>query len=377
MTESKLKLSPIAAFNMSVTIRIENDLSVILISWIFGLAGIIANMVLLKFLNSPTLQRVRAIISRSIYRQEQLLRFNQTVKPTKTTINRTFTILLINLAGSDLLGSMYLIIIASADLHHRLAHDKHNQTHFTDSSVSYLNWISNPFCYIARFINCVSIFQSAYIMMLVAIDRYISVAYPFSAILKLTQRRAKFLCLLGWLIAMSVGTTFTVAAYITFPPAPAPSYDYHNLCSFEDYADYEVRLLVLLFLIIGILVYTVILVVYAGIYYKIRQRSISIHPNHKFGSKRAEWKILKIAMIIVSTNFFFWFPGFICGIVAYIYHPIFLVNNLFRNAATNSLLLFQINCVLNPITLITFTTELNLCHSCRLLGNCKNNHSYK
>ena len=351
-----------------------NSPFVISIAWIFGLFGVFANMYIFKTV-LPQVKAFHKIRSASIGQQSSLRRLTQPYSNNKS--NRfigkpAFLILIINLAVSDLMGALYLLIIACADLRFRFITVNFNTTSHLNSSAIYLDWIGSPFCFIARFCNLLSTFQSAFIILLIAIDRYISVTYPLSVKVRITPKFATQLLILGWGLGLSMACIFSVFASITFPPRRSISYQFHNLCSVDDLAVYYVRFALMLCSFTGIVTYFLILSLYFATYYKLRK---FIHKNKtdKRSSKKTEWKTLKIGIAIVISNFLAWFPSIICAIAININFKLLLDNIDFLNVLPKILVLFQVNCSINPIICFTMISTLHISQvMCRHESNCFN-----
>lgn len=334
----------------------------IMLSWIFGIGGIIANCFVLKVILAQNKFSNRRIFSRT---NTDLInsrpsQSNSSSMATRYVGNRTFIILIYHLACSDLSGSLYLLTLASADLHYRFVQVHHNSntsSSLTNSSVIiYRLWIGNPFCFIARFLNVLSSFQSVFIITFIAVDRYVCVAFPFSNYLQLTPKRSKIICIGGWVIALAVANMFTLFSYFSFPPTPSITYQFNTLCTFEDLSVYHIRLSLLLLSICGLTFYSATLFLYIGTYHKLRRLTNKIKLSKKL-NKSIELKTLKIATTISITNLIAWFPSLASGIAIFIDYRLIIDNVLFLSIAPNVLLLFQVNCTINPIIYIFSTMQ--------------------
>ncbi|XP_071963861.1 G-protein coupled receptor GRL101-like [Antedon mediterranea] len=115
--------------------------------WIIGISAVGGNLV--------------AIISRQCKKDNNTSNDNE--------INKVQTTLITNLAVSDLLMAVYLIIILSVDMHYRGRYAKFE-----------LNWKNSPLCGFAGAIATLSGQSSVFTLMLLSIDRAINIAYPFS-----------------------------------------------------------------------------------------------------------------------------------------------------------------------------------------------------
>ena len=344
-----------------VSILYNSPIAIIL-SWLFGIGGIIANCFVLKVILVRNKLNHRRIFSKT---NTELVNS----KPSQSSSNpmtiryvgnRTFVILIFHLACSDLFGSLYLLTLASADLHYRFIHIHHNantSSPLTNSSATiYRLWISNPFCFIARFLNVLSSFQSVFIITFIAVDRYVCVAFPFSIYLQITSKRAKIICLIGWITGLSIASLFTLFSYLSFPSTSSVTYQFNTLCTFEDLSVYYIRLSLLLLCICGLTFYITTLFLYIGTYYKLRRLTNKIKFSKKL-NKNVELKTLKIAATISITNLIAWFPSLASGTAIFINYHLIIDNTLFLSIAPNVLLLFQVNCTINPIIYIFNTSQ--------------------
>ena len=110
--------------------------------------------------------------------------------------NKVQYLLITNLSISDLMMCIYLIILVSADM---------NYADFfpTNSKV----WRSSTLCRFAGALSVLSSEASAFLIMLISIDRFLRVKYryPFGT-RRLTMPLARFLLAILWLVALGFGT---------------------------------------------------------------------------------------------------------------------------------------------------------------------------
>ncbi len=121
-------------------------------------------------------------------------------KKTKNEKNKVQTFLLANLAISDLLMGIYMLIIASADIYFN--------THFPMQAET---WRSGITCRITGAISIVSSEASVFFVSLISIERFINIRLPHSR-RKLTRRSSLVIVMLLWLTAFVLGIVPSILA---------------------------------------------------------------------------------------------------------------------------------------------------------------------
>ncbi|XP_071961247.1 G-protein coupled receptor GRL101-like [Antedon mediterranea] len=102
-------------------------------------------------------------------------------------VNKVQTTLITNLAVSDLLMAVYLIIIASADIHYRGRYGKVSR-----------DWRNSVLCSFAGAISTLSGQCSVFTLMLLSVDRAINIVNPFST-KRLNRTKCRIIISFGWL----------------------------------------------------------------------------------------------------------------------------------------------------------------------------------
>ena len=130
-----------------------------------------------------------------------------------TRPNKVFTLLLCNLAASDFLMGIYMVIITSADLY------------FGDNFPMQSEvWRSGITCRIAGALSIISSEASVFFVMIISIDRYISIRFPFST-KKMGKRATLVIAVFTWIIAFLLGTIPSVLSGLKFE-----FYDNSHVC---------------------------------------------------------------------------------------------------------------------------------------------------
>ncbi|XP_072178152.1 uncharacterized protein [Diadema setosum] len=106
-------------------------------------------------------------------------------EPTK----RVQTFLILNLALSDLLMGLYMIIIGSADMYYREEYMIHKE-----------KWQSSPLCQMAGFLSVLSAEASVFLVTLISIDRFLGVVFPFSRF-RFHTKSVRVNVFIAWLLA--------------------------------------------------------------------------------------------------------------------------------------------------------------------------------
>ncbi len=110
------------------------------------------------------------------------------------------TFLLSNLAMSDLLMGIYMLIISSADIYFGERFPMQAET-----------WRSGITCRIAGAMSIISSEASVLFLTLISIDRFLNIRFPFSEI-KLRKRSSAVLAVLLWLTSLTMGILPAVLA---------------------------------------------------------------------------------------------------------------------------------------------------------------------
>ena len=127
--------------------------------------------------------------------------------------NKVNSILLGNLAASDLLMGIYMIIIGSADLHFGENFPMHAES-----------WRSGITCRIAGALSITSSEASVFFVTLISIDRFICIRFPYTT-KKLRQKSAVIISFLIWVTSLILGIIPSVLAGANFK-----FYDNSHVC---------------------------------------------------------------------------------------------------------------------------------------------------
>ena len=242
--------------------------------------------------------------------------------------NNVQSFILSNLALSDLLMGIYMLLIASADIYFGENFPMQAET-----------WRSGITCRIAGTISILSSEASVFFVTLISIDRFINIKYPFSR-RTLAKKSSIVAVLLLWLIAMTLGLIPSILAGRSFK-----FYDNSHVCvglplaliemsnksvSHErlnddgfNYDSYSVHSQSLgevpglyfstaMFLGLNCICYLIILICYVEIVRVVYKSSKRVGLNKEM---REQVKMTAKVAAVVLTDFFCWFPIILLGIL--------------------------------------------------------------
>ena len=163
--------------------RLLSDRALVVIMWLIGLSALIGNLFVL------------------VWRKKG---------PDTSTVN---SMLLQNLAASDLLMGIYMLIIASADIY------------FGDNfPMQSESWRSGITCKMAGAFSIISSEASVFFVTLISIDRYIAIRFPYST-RRLRKHSVKVVAIVTWSVSFALGIIPSVLSGFDFK-----FYDNSHVC---------------------------------------------------------------------------------------------------------------------------------------------------
>ena len=243
---------------------------------------------------------------------------------TKSHTQTVQAMLIANLAISDLLMGVYMIILACADLY------------FGDSYFVYSDaWRTGRVCRLTGFLSLLSSEASVLLLTLISIDRFCSVIFPFSKA-RLNPKSAKIILGFIWFI------TFILSLVPVLLAGPdSDFYDLSDVCiglplitrpagyTFESSGPASERktfklpipdkskpawyFSIAIFLGLNLFCFLTILVCYVAVFIGLK---ISASRVKRKGSKDEELKLAVKMAIIVGTDFLCWVPVILMGILS-------------------------------------------------------------
>ncbi len=213
---------------------------------------------------------------------------------------RVQSFLILNLAVSDCLMGVYMLIIASADAYFRNVYIYHAD-----------NWKSSALCKIAGFLSVFSSEGSVFTLTVITLDRFLCILFPFGR-LRLGRKSVKGVIAGGWFFAFLLSGIPTLG----LPYFGEQYYGRTSVCLSlpltSDRApgwEYSISI----FLGVNLVSIITILVCYIAIYIYAKRSAKQIR------STQGATKELKMAMktfLIVATDMCCWFPIVIMGFLS-------------------------------------------------------------
>nr|KAG5707298.1 hypothetical protein BaRGS_000072 [Batillaria attramentaria] len=213
------------------------------------------------------------------------------------TSSLPYRMLVSNMAMSDLLMGVYMLIIGAAD------------TRFRDVYVAEEeNWKRSNTCKTAGFLAFVSSEVSAFVICLITIDRMLVLRFPFSSRLRLTKRSVWLACGAAW------GIGLTLAAVPLFK-SDWQFYGQNGLCLPLPITRLNFKGQQYAFDIFIILNFVIFLLIGGGqvfIFWTIRDSAKKADKD----SWRKTTAVARRLFLIVITDFLCWFPIGLMGLLA-------------------------------------------------------------
>lgn len=256
--------------------------------------------------------------------------------------NRVNSFLLANLAVSDFLMGVYMLLIAYKDRVWHGVYFKHD-----------VSWRASDLCIFAGVISTISSEVSVFMLSLITFDRFICIVFPFK-LRRMSMKRAVYLATLSWIIGI------VLAVIPLMDDSYFDDYQHKNhfygrspVClpfelSNEKSPGWEYSA----FVFLGINGTSFIFITAA---YVVMYRTITKSRNTVRSTRANQNSTLtKHMLFIVLTDFFCWCPVIIISILA-------LVNSLYdprkQVYAWVAVFVLPINSSINPL-LYTFSTPL-------------------
>ncbi|XP_038051523.1 G-protein coupled receptor GRL101-like [Patiria miniata] len=253
------------------------------------------------------------------------------------------SILITHLAISDALMGAYMIALGAADLHF-------GASYFLSAEA----WRTGTWCKVIGFLSMLSSEASVFLVMLISIDRFISIAFPFSRF-RLEARFVRFTIAVFWLIAFALSLTGSIMAgkmpsfyglsdvcvglpLITTPVNQTTTWTYiretgtyaYNASATGTQPAWAFS--VFLYLGLNFVCFIVVLVCYVLIFIIVRRSSRDVARRGKMAGKPSngvyggassqrsvtfsrEVKLASRMALVVGTDFFCWMPVIIMGIL--------------------------------------------------------------
>ena len=231
--------------------------------WIIGIFTILTN--------------ASSIIYRLIHQKEQL--------------KASYGILVSNLAVSDGIMGLYLLIIATADVYFRSAYIFHDTT-----------WRNCIFCKLAGVLSTTSTEASVFFICLITVDRLLIIKYPFGQV-RLVLKNAWLLSFVVWILAVAFAV-FPVAAYPEF-------YSQSGVCLALPISRARPRgwaYAIGIFIGLNSLAFMLVAVGQWSIYRELKAASSTTLLHVNKSKSRVDARVAKNLLFVVVTDLLCWIP---------------------------------------------------------------------
>ncbi|XP_036608266.1 follicle-stimulating hormone receptor isoform X1 [Trichosurus vulpecula] len=240
--------------------------------------------------------------------------------PYKLTVPR---FLMCNLAFADLCIGIYLLLIASVDIHTKSQY--HNYA---------IDWQTGAGCDAAGFLTVFASELSVYTLTAITLERWHTITYAMQLDRKVRLRHAASIMLIGWIFAFSVALLpiFGVSSYMKV-----------SICLPMDIDSPLSQLYVISLLVLNVLAFVVICTCYTHIYFTVRNPNII--------SSTSDTKIAKRMAMLIFTDFLCMAPISFFAISASVKMPLITVSK----SKILLVLFYPINSCANPFLYAIFT----------------------
>ena len=252
----------------------------------------------------------------------------------------------VNLASADLLIGIYLLTIASADIH--------TLDHFSKDDVE---WRTGPGCGFAGFCAITSTMISVYTLVVISFERFFVLVIGMQWKKSKITLKAVVTIAFGWLFGIVIGMLplFGISSYDTVP-----------FCLPFDISTTPALIYVVSLLVLTGLTFVVIAIVYNSYTITcIQILSFSKKYRRLQTTKKEESALTIRVLLIIITNLNCWFPIALVGLTAVFGAPLNGIS--VGNAKIFVVLVFSLNACLNPIlysfSTVSFWKKIKLCLS--------------
>ncbi|XP_071943925.1 G-protein coupled receptor GRL101-like [Antedon mediterranea] len=228
-------------------------------------------------------------------------RFN---KNNDSNVNKVQTMLITNLAVSDLLMAVYLIIIASADIHYRGRY-----------AIVAIYWKSSFLCSFAGAISTLSGQCSVTTLMILSIDRAVNIVNPFTT-KRLNSTKCKNIIGISWLvwIVLSFLPLVNRLDFINLSYFGENYYGKQSVClalplTKSRWPGWEYAIVI--FIGFNGLGFIVIATSYVAIFFSVQRSGATVNRRLR---RKEQVKMARKLGLIVFTDFSCWFPVILMGI---------------------------------------------------------------
>ena len=209
------------------------------------------------------------------------------------------SILVLNLAVSDFLMGVYLLIIGSYDMMYRGEYILHAD-----------KWKTSISCMFAGFLSTVSSEMSVFLLIAITLDRVKAIVFPFSQV-RLNRKRCSAVVMCGWVVCIVIAVIpLFVTSYFG-----DNFYGQNAVClpfTLRDARGVGWQYSLAIFVVVNLTSFLLIFIGYCSIY-----RSVIVtHKEAGNGISDGDIRLARNITLIVLTDFFCWVPIIMLSVVA-------------------------------------------------------------
>ncbi|CAG5115315.1 unnamed protein product [Candidula unifasciata] len=246
----------------------------------------------------------------------------------RSVLQTGYGLFVTNLGISDFIMGVYLLMIAGADSFYRDSYVLYDKT-----------WRNSVVCKIASFMACLSCEASTFFVFLITLDRFLVMKFPFGQI-KFTWFHKTIAVVMSWLVSFLLSLIPIVLKF--------DIYSSNAMCLAlplkNTYArgwEYSVAV----FIICNLIMFVFVACGQYAIFRAMSKNRISKTATNIPSSRRAEdITVAKQLSLVVLSNFLFWFPVGIMGLMSLGGHEVSS-----QVYAWTTVLLLPINSAANPV----------------------------
>nr|BAB07801.1 thyrotropin receptor B [Oncorhynchus masou rhodurus] len=231
--------------------------------------------------------------------------------------------LMCHLAFADLCMGIYLLLIASVDLHTKMEYYNHA-----------IEWQTGPGCRLAGFLTVFASELSVYTLTMITLERWYAITFALRLDRKLRLPHATAVMLAGWFFCLLLAM---------LPLVGVSSYQKVSICLPMDTKSTMAQVYIISVLILNILAFLVICTCYVKIYCAVH------NPYYCSGSK--DTNIAKRMAILIFTDFLCMAPISFYAMSAVVDRPLITVSN----SKILLVLFYPLNSCANPFLYAIFT----------------------
>ncbi|XP_053736293.1 thyrotropin receptor isoform X1 [Synchiropus splendidus] len=231
--------------------------------------------------------------------------------------------LMCHLAFADLCMGIYLLLIASVDLHTQAEYFNHA-----------IDWQTGPGCALAGFFTVFASELSVYTLTVITLERWYAITFAMRLDRKLHLHHAAAVMLTGWIFCLLLAL---------LPLIGVSSYQKVSICLPMDIQSTVALVYVISVLLLNIIAFIVICACYVKIYCAVH------NPHYRSGSK--DTNIAKRMAVLIFTDFLCMAPISFYALSAVMDRPLITVSN----SKILLVLFYPLNSCANPFLYAIFT----------------------